>query len=208
MPGLEEQHLSREQELKLAQAVVRGDREALNRFHALHSNPLYRFVFYRLGGKSVDAEEVVQETFLAALESMHRFRGASSLLTWLCAIAKNRIFKLRRRQSRERLAEVLESADPEIDAVLLDLEKGELPQEVLEKQETHDLVGATMASLPLSYQSVLADKYIESLSVKEIARRRRTTAKAVESTLSRARGAFRHVFELLAHGLGGKLHRA
>ena len=137
--------MTRQEERDLAQAVVRGERPALERFHALYSDPLYRFVFYRLGRSTPDVEEVVQETFLAALEGLHRFRGRAALFTWLCGIAKNRISRTRRQQSRERIAATLEDVDTQIDAVLRSLDADELPDAVLEREETQDMVGATMA---------------------------------------------------------------
>ena len=71
--GLSESLYSGAEEKDLVRAVVRGDRDALDRFHSLYSHPIYRFVFYRLGGATADVEEVVQDTFLAALEGVHRF---------------------------------------------------------------------------------------------------------------------------------------
>lgn len=195
--------MSPHDELELTRAVVAGDPSALEQFHQRYSEPVYRFVFYRLGGHVPDVEEVVQDTFLAALEGLHRFRGRSALYTWLCAIAKNHISRLRRHRSRERLANLLEVTDPGIQAMIARLEEGELPDSVLEREETEDLVGATLASLPLTYQHVLLDKYVDAMPVNEIARRRGSTPKAIESTLTRARTAFRHAFGLLSRGMGG-----
>jgi len=188
----------RGEERRLVEAILGGDRVALDELHARAAAPLYRFVLARLGGSVPDAEEVVQETFLSALEGLHRFEGRSSLETWLAGIARHHISRRRRRASRERVADLLEELDPEIDRLLADLSREELPDEILERAETEDLVGATMASLPWHYQELLRDKYIESLPVDEIARRRSATPKAVESNLSRARRAFQKTFELLA----------
>ena len=199
--------LARPQELTLARQIQRGEVAALERFHTLYSQALYRYVFYRLEGVVPDVEEVVQDTFLAALEGLHRFRGRSSLFTWLCGIAKHRIARVRRQRSRERLAAVLEDSEAEIAAIVTRLELAPLPDEILEREETQDLVGATMASLPPSYQRVLIEKYVDSLPVLEIARKQRSTPKAVESTLTRARVAFRKTFELLTRRLqGGARH--
>ena len=100
--------------------------------------------------------------------------------------------------SRERLASALEDSEEAIDAILLDLESGEIPSRTLEREETHDLVGAALASLPPKYQDVLVDKYVHSLPVAQMARGRKKSPKAVESLLTRARVAFRRTFELLA----------
>lgn len=198
---------SPESERQLVSDLRRGREDALDRLHRNYADTVYRFVFYRLAGHVPDVEEVVQETFLAALKSLHRFRGDSQLSTWLCGIAKNQIHATRRQQRRLKLASALESADEEIQRIV-SLGESELPDDVLEREETQDLVGATLASLPESYQNVLRRKYYESTPVKDIARGAGTTPKSVESLLTRARIAFRRTFELLAGHLSPESHSA
>jgi RNA polymerase sigma-70 factor (ECF subfamily) len=146
----------------------------------------------------------VHDTFVVALERMHAFDGRSSLYTWLCGIAKNKIRSVRRTRPARSLDEVLESADPEIDAILSQIEREPLPLAIIERQETRDLVGATLSSLPPEYKRALVEKYIEGRSVAEIAERRGRGEKATESLLTRARVAFVKVFELLAKKRGGE----
>lgn len=196
--GPERGEPNRAQERALVDAILAGDRGALDAFHAETAEPLFRFVYYRLAGATADIDEVVQETYLSAMQSLHRFEGRSTLQTWLHGIAKHHIAGRRRQSSRERVADLLEELDPEIDRILTDLASENLPDETLERAETEDLVGATLASLPVHYQEVLRAKYVDALSVSEIARRQASTPKAVESTLSRARRAFQKTFELLA----------
>ena len=146
----------------------------------------------------------MHDTFVVALERMHAFDGRSSLYTWLCGIAKNKIRSVRRTRPARSLDEVLESADPEIDAILSQIEREPLPLAIIERQETRDLVGATLSSLPPEYKRALVEKYIEGRSVAEIAERRGRGEKATESLLTRARVAFVKVFELLAKKRGGE----
>ncbi len=63
---------------------------------------LYRFALTKLRNP-VDAEEAVQETLLAGLESGARFEGKSTLRTWLTAILKFKIIDTHRRNAREPL---------------------------------------------------------------------------------------------------------
>ena len=51
-------------------------------------DPVYRYVL-SLSENPVVAEEITQETFFKALQSLDRFQGKSNLKSWLCAIAKN-----------------------------------------------------------------------------------------------------------------------
>ena len=65
------------------------------------------------------AEEVVQETFLAALRARDRFTGASSERTWLVAILKNKVVDLFRRAGRERPVQEI-AADDEVTGALFE----------------------------------------------------------------------------------------
>ncbi len=168
-----------------------------------HLEPLYAFVHFRLGGRREEVEDVVQETFAAALSGIGSFDGRSSLSTWLCGIAKNKIRASRSRTRPRSLEQALEESDPQIDAILAEVAREPLPEQVLERKETRELVGATLSSLPADYREALLSKYVEGLSTDELARRANKSAKAAESTLTRARTAFARVFELLARRRGG-----
>ncbi len=61
--------------------------EDFDAVYRTHYDLVYRFAF-RLCGRSQLAEEIAQETFYQALRNWHKFRGDSSLATWLCGIAK------------------------------------------------------------------------------------------------------------------------
>ena len=187
----------------LCAGIQAGERGAAEAFVERHLDPLYEFVHYRVGGDRATAEDVVQDTLLVALRGLAGFDGRSSLHTWLCGIAKNKIRASRRRLRPQSLEDALAAADPEIDRILADLERAPLPDEVLEREETRELVGATLSSLPPDYRGALLAKYVEGLSVAAIAGRTGRGEKATESLLTRARTAFAHVFELLARRRGG-----
>jgi RNA polymerase sigma-70 factor (ECF subfamily) len=190
-------------ELALRDALLAGDRAAAEGFFTRHLNALYEFVHYRVGGNRVVTEDVVQDTFLTALERLASFDGRSSLHSWLCGIAKNKIRSERRRLRPVAIEDVLAEADPEIEAILLSIDRTPLPESVLELAETKELVGATLSSLPPEYREALLAKYVEELSTAEIAARAGKHEKAAESTLHRARLAFGRVFTLLAKKRGG-----
>ena len=62
---------------------------------------LYRFALKRVGSSDV-AEDLVQETFMAALRSVDRFEGRSQVQTWLTSILRNKITDHMRKLGRER----------------------------------------------------------------------------------------------------------
>lgn len=191
-------------DLRTRERILAGEPAAAEAFFRRHLEPLYEFVHYRVGGRRAEAEDIVQDTFLVAFQRLESFDGRSSLHTWLCGIARNKIRESRRRVAARPLEEVLDEAQPEIDALLASIEREPLPEWVLEERETQELVGATLASLPPDYREALVAKYVEGLSVAELARRASKGEKAAESMLHRARLAFARVFELLARRRGGR----
>lgn len=190
-------------ELALRDAILAGNREAAEGFFRRHLGALYEFVHYRVGGNRPTAEDLVQDTFLTALERLSAFDGRSSLHTWLCGIAKNKIRTWRRQRRPLAMEDVLAEADPEIEAILMAIDSEPLPDEVLAREETRELVGATLSSLPPDYREALVQKYVEDLSTPEMAARSGKHVKAAESTLHRARLAFGRVFTLLVKKRGG-----
>jgi RNA polymerase sigma-70 factor (ECF subfamily) len=194
---------ARSPDLVTRDAILAGDRGAAEGFFRHNLGSLYEFVHYRVGGNRAVAEDLVQDTFLTALERLSAFDGRSNLHTWLCGIAKNKIRAHRRRLRPARIEDLLEEADPEIEAILMAIDREPLPEGVLEREETKELVGATLSSLPPDYRDALVQKYVEELSTAEIATRAGKNEKAAESTLHRARLAFGRVFTLLAKKRGG-----
>ena len=76
----------------------------LTHLYDTHCERVYRFCLRLCGGCQEDAEDLTQEVFLAALESLPRFAGRSTHQTWLFRIA---VFRSRNlRQRRERLSTV------------------------------------------------------------------------------------------------------
>jgi RNA polymerase sigma-70 factor (ECF subfamily) len=191
------------EEAELVRRVLSGERAAADEFFARHFRPLYEFAHYRLGAQPAEVEDIVQDTFVVAFESLARFDGRSSVQTWLAGIAKNKIRSHRRKRRPMLLADALESADAQIDHLLASLDESVLPDWVLEQRETSELVGATLAQLPIDYRDALLSKYVEGESTAQVGARTQRSAKAAESLLTRARTAFAGVFSLLAKKRGG-----
>jgi RNA polymerase sigma-70 factor (ECF subfamily) len=82
----------------------RGDVDAFERLYHLHAGRVYALCL-RLAGEPMEARELVQDTFVHAWEALPRFRGESSLTTWLHRIAVNAMLE-RRRRDRRRSARV------------------------------------------------------------------------------------------------------
>jgi len=189
-------------DVALRDRILAGDQDAARFVFEEHFDALFEFAHYRLGGDRAQAEDTVQDTFVVALESLSNFDGRSSLHTWLCGIAKNKIRAHRRKRRPATLADVLEEADDELEALLARVSSEPLPDWALERKETRELVGATLSTLPPDYRRALLDKYVSGRSVAQIAASAGRSEKAAESMLTRARVAFAEVFELLARKRG------
>ena len=171
--------------------------------------PLYRFCLYRVGRNGHLCEEVVQETLVRAIRDLRRYdptRAQGNIFPWLTGLARNEI---RRVLARENAAESLEDLWSRMDQSLRDvyarLESEPFADEILARDETRAMVGATMSQIPPQYRAALEAKYVDGKSVRDIAAAWETSEKAVESLLSRARGAFRAVFVALARNLNVEL---
>lgn len=190
-------------DLDLCHRVLRGERAAGDAYVARHLDGVYRFILYRVGRDVALAEDLAQETLLTGLARLSTYDGRASLHAWLCGIARNHLRGGVRKRRPTSLEDLLASSDVEIDALLARIEHEPLPDEVLERAETAELVGATLSSLPPSYRDALLEKYVEGRTVPDTAARSGRHVKAVESTLHRARRAFADVFTLLARRRGG-----
>lgn len=84
---------------QLAVLAVRGDRDALEELVRQLHQPLWRFSYHLTGDRDL-ADEAAQETWLRVVQALPRFRGESSVLTWLLAIARRVVADLIRRRCR------------------------------------------------------------------------------------------------------------
>jgi RNA polymerase sigma-70 factor (ECF subfamily) len=189
--------------------ALRGDAEAVNLLANEVLDPLFRFCFYRVGRNRHLCEEVVQETLVRALRDLDNYdppRANANIFPWITGLARNEIH---RALSREKAGVSLEALWARMDKELLGLyaklDSEPFADEVLEREETRELVNATMSQLPPHYREALEAKYVTGKSVRDLAQLWRTTEKAVESQLTRARKAFRATFLALTRSLGTEM---
>jgi len=189
----------------LVRRLLAGDRDTFQELFDDHFDPLYRFALTRLDFDDDLAHEVVQATMCIAIEKIDTYRGEAALFSWLCSCCRSQISAHFRHRKRTPVQLDLLEEQPEIRAVLDALAAGQLtPEEGLRLEETRRLVHLTLDHLPPSYGRALEWKYLEGLSVKDIAGRLGLSPKAAESVLTRARDAFRTGFAALCKGLSGE----
>lgn len=183
-------------------SLLDGDERAFEEFFETYFQRLFRFALTRLDHDADAAEEVVQATLCRAVTKLATYRGEAALFTWLCTFCRHEIsahFARTRRTARD--TPLLEDA-PDVRAALESLGAAaqDGPDQPLRRQELARLVHLTLECLPGRYGDALEWKYIQELSVDEIAMRLQIGPKAAESLLTRARQAFRDAFATLHAG--------
>jgi RNA polymerase sigma factor (sigma-70 family) len=162
-------------ETSLRERLRRGEPAAAREFYDAYSARVHRFILHALGpGNDADAEDILQDTFMALAEALPFFRGQSSLFTFACAIAHRKTVSFIR--SRARRGELMKDHTAEVVRL------------IIEPPPDQDLSNA-LASLSSEHRQVLLLKYVEELTVSEIAAVLALSAHAIESRLARARKA-------------------
>ena len=177
-------------ERELVARVARGEEAATAELLRRYLDRVFRFVCPRVGYHEQDAEEVTQETFLSAVRLAPTFRGESALFSWLCGIARKQVFYFhsnQRPQRRGSPANTVSWDDEEVQLLQSALSLGPLEQEIVEQMAIRELAEGILLALPEAEREALLLRYVEDLSVREIASIMKRTEKAIESLLRRAR---------------------
>lgn len=114
-----------EAESDLIEACRRGERQALERVFSAHAAYLER-VLRRVAGRSLDVEDLLQTTLMAAIQAFPRFRGEAHVRTWLARIAVHTAHDRLRSASLRKRADVAD-----LEALAVSGEDG-APDELLE----------------------------------------------------------------------------
>jgi RNA polymerase sigma-70 factor, ECF subfamily len=180
---------------KLVKQLLSGDEAAFDRFVGDYYPRLYRFAFRRLRGNTDLALDVVQSTFQKVIPRLGSWRAEAALFSWMCGFCRFEIAAVWKGHG-----EIVPEDDPAVRAALDSLPALEdSPEREYERRELGRAVRIALDHLPRRYADALEWKYMGGHSVNEIAERLRTTPKAAESLLTRARQAFRDAFaELVA----------
>jgi RNA polymerase sigma-70 factor (ECF subfamily) len=161
----------------LAEQILAGDESSFRLLYRRHTPRLNQLALRLVGGAEADAEDVVQDTWIKAVEKLDSFRWESAFGTWLHAIAVNVAREAMRRRGRRQEVEFPEQAEPAAPAPL-------------ERVEVMDLEKA-IAALPDGYRTVLVLHDVEGYTHEEIAEQLGVAAGTTKSQLFWARRAVR-----------------
>jgi RNA polymerase sigma-70 factor (ECF subfamily) len=167
------------------EALRRGDSAAWDAFYREHLREVYGFLFRLVRCERPAADDLFQETWLEALDGIAQFdpqRG--ELRAWLFGIARRRVALYWRRRLNAGRCESEGLAEAASNGAVL-------PQEAIEQVEQAAAVRAALLVLSPERRRVLMEKYVEEMTVAQIAAGSGKSFKAVESLLARAREELR-----------------
>lgn len=160
---------------ELMRLFQEGDSSALDSLFTRHATSVYNLARLILSN-AAEAEDVLQETFLAVIRAARSYDGRGRFRPWLLRIARNRCLnraETRRLVSTEEVAPAA-SADPD-------------PPQILEMDEQMRGVHAAIARLPVRQREALALYAFDDLSYRQIARVMEAPIGTVKTLIHRAR---------------------
>jgi RNA polymerase sigma-70 factor (ECF subfamily) len=146
---------------------------------------VYSYLLSRCGHDAALAEELTQQTFMAAIDRRSGFDGRSDTVTWLCGIARHKLadhFRVVEREERRRMrleVREIQMADSGLEAT-----------DMVERTAIED----AMRALPAAQRAVLVFVVLDDLPVREVARLMGRSESATQSLLHRARDGFRRAY--------------
>lgn len=168
-----------------------GDAQAFARLVSLYQGMVFS-LGARLLGDPEEARDLAQDVFLQVYRTLPRFRGQSSLKTWIYRIVVNQAhnrqrFWRRRRRDRSLPLEELQPAE----TAQLVVSEGGSPYETLKRRERQARVQLALLQLSFEHRAVLLLREMEEMSCEEIAAALELPEGTVKSRLARARDALR-----------------
>jgi RNA polymerase sigma-70 factor (ECF subfamily) len=155
--------LSQETLTLLLQACLAGNARAVDELVATYRPAVFRLALSFLDDPA-EADDAAQETFVAALRGLERYRADATFTTWLYAIAANVCRgRLRKRRTRQRLTRALQAL------LHLGAPRGAGPEEQMLRREAHTELGQAINALPEDLRLVVVLRYYHELRLSEIA---------------------------------------
>ncbi len=164
---------------ELVDAANGGDEEAMTAIYGRHRGWVYGLAM-RFGASETDAHDVVQETFRYLFGKFPGFELKAAMTTFLYPVVRNRVIDLgRKRQRDQRLSDAL----PE-------------PEPIADEKDARDAVLDMIADLPEFQREVLLLRFVEELSLNQVAARLNVPTGTIKSRLHNALKALRKVFSI------------
>jgi RNA polymerase sigma-70 factor (ECF subfamily) len=169
-------------ELRLAFA----DEHAFRTFYERAMPRIFAYLVSRGGGDRDLAEELTQQTFVAAIAQRHSFDGRSDSVTWLCGIARHKLADHFRRLERDERRQL----QLEVREIAIDGDAG-----AWGSADDRTAIASALARLPVAQRAALLFVDLDERPVREVARLLGRSEGATQSLVTRARTNFRRVYD-------------
>ena len=170
---------------RLISDCIAGDEQAIETLVHQYETSVFRLAL-SIVGETIDANEVTQETFIAALKSLKTYQEKTSFKAWLLTITLNiSRSHLRKRKVLERLTTTLTSI------FRVDSQKQVLPEDKVIQNETEAVIWNSLNKLDEKHKMVVVLKYFHDLSVSEISEILSVNEGTIHSRLHNAREKLR-----------------
>jgi len=181
-------------ELKIIESCLLGNTQIFSRLINNYKNMVYNLA-YRMSSSPHEAEDISQEAFMRAYQSLARFNPSYKFSTWLYQITLNII---RDRFKKKELNYVsldtpIETDDSEFFPQPADSTNN--PEQIMAQKEDFQVIQKAILSLPLKYREVLVLRHLQDLSYIEIANILKLPQGTVKVRLYRAREQLRKILE-------------
>ena len=161
----------------------RLDREAFAAFYEMALPRVFGYFLHRCGGVVAVAEDLTQDTFLAAVAELRKGRDVNEPLPWVFGIARHKLLDHYRRQSRAERS-LAGEPDPEPLVVAVDDPDDEPTARAV----------TALGGVAATQRAALVLRYMDGLSVPEVANALGKSVEAAESLLSRGRESFKQAY--------------
>jgi RNA polymerase sigma-70 factor, ECF subfamily len=177
-------------EAGLVQRCAAGDERASEELVSQHQRIVVQLATNLLGDRE-EALDLAQEVFLRVFRTIHRFRGQSTLRTWIYRIAVNQARNRHRFWQRRHRADQV-SLDQHVATYGDTLSGfGPTPERVLAQKELASRLRGALDDLPFEQRTAIVLREIDGLSYEEIAFSLDLAVGTVKSRLTRARQTLR-----------------
>ena len=169
----------------LIDGILSGDPSAIETFYKTYAPGIGRYLKRKLP-REEDAQEMLNDVFLDAIDSLPKLRDQEQLQSWLYQIAHHKMVNFYRKQK------VKTFLFSQFSYLKLLAEEINEPEFQMEKQELLQRLQVTFQQLSEKYQQIIRMHYEEALPLKAIAMELNLSHKAAESLLYRARQQFKN----------------
>jgi RNA polymerase sigma-70 factor (ECF subfamily) len=176
----------------LAGRVLAREKGAFEMLMRRYNRRLYRVARSMLRNDA-EAEDALQDAYLAAYQSLAKFRGEASLATWLSRVVVNQCLgRMRRQARRDNIVPMVSLGGPdEQEHAAMPSEESNTPDRALLRAELRAVLERKLDELPETFRTVFVLRAVEELSVEETARCLNIPEATVRTRHFRARSMLR-----------------